>query len=181
MTSRSHASRGFTLVELMIVVVILGVLAAVAVAAFTRYVKRSKAAEASTNLGAIYHAEVTYYDHSGERYEESGFVTIDELTPNDSPGSAKYPANVALWTAREDWAALGFALATAHYYAYMVDGPGGGGGEGMPTLGPGDAFTARAIGNLDGDAVQSTYSVAGTIAPSGELQRDPLEIVDELE
>jgi hypothetical protein len=51
----------------------------------------------------------------------------------------------------------------------------------MPSLGPGDAFTARAVGNLDGDGVQSTYSLAGTIAPSGELQRDPIEIVDELE
>jgi type IV pilus assembly protein PilA len=179
MTTRSPASRGFTLVELMIVVVILGVLAAVAVAAFTRYVKRSKAAEASTNLGAIYHAEVAYYNQSGERFEESGFVAAPELTPNDSPGSAKYPANVALWVAREEWATLGFALSTAHYYAYMVEGPAGGGP--MPSLGPGDAFTARAVGNLDGDGVQSTYLLAGTIAPSGELQRDPIEIVDELE
>ena len=37
---------GFTLVELMIVVVILGILAAVAIPAFTRYVKRSKTSEA---------------------------------------------------------------------------------------------------------------------------------------
>jgi prepilin-type N-terminal cleavage/methylation domain-containing protein len=37
---------GFTLVELMIVVVILGILAAVAIPAFSRYIKRSKTTEA---------------------------------------------------------------------------------------------------------------------------------------
>ncbi len=50
---------GFTLVELMIVVVILGILAAVAIPAFTRYVKRSKTSEATGNISKIYQGEVS--------------------------------------------------------------------------------------------------------------------------
>ena len=64
---RVRKMSGFTLVELMIVVVILGLLAAVAIPAFTRYVKRSRTSEAMTNLTRIYSAEFTYNQESHER------------------------------------------------------------------------------------------------------------------
>ena len=45
--------KGFTLIELMIVVAIIGILAAIAIPNFLRFQAKSKQAEAKTNLGAI--------------------------------------------------------------------------------------------------------------------------------
>ena len=54
-------AKGFTLIELMIVVVIIGILAALAIPNFLRYQAKSKQSEAKTNLGAIYVSETAYY------------------------------------------------------------------------------------------------------------------------
>ncbi len=48
-----HNKKGFTLIELMIVVAIIGILAAIAIPNFMRFQAKSKQAEAKTNLGAI--------------------------------------------------------------------------------------------------------------------------------
>jgi len=48
-----HTKKGFTLIELMIVVAIIGILAAIAIPNFLRFQAKSKQAEAKTNLGSI--------------------------------------------------------------------------------------------------------------------------------
>jgi type IV pilus assembly protein PilE len=50
MFSRQHRAGGFTLIEMLIVVVIVGILAAVALPSYFQYVQRSKIVEATTGL-----------------------------------------------------------------------------------------------------------------------------------
>jgi type IV pilus assembly protein PilA len=52
---------GFTLIELMIVVAIIGILAAIAIPNFVKFQCRSKQSEAKTNLKAMYVAYQGYY------------------------------------------------------------------------------------------------------------------------
>jgi len=56
---------GFTLIELMIVVIIVGVLAAAAVPIYTSYVKRAYVTEAEASLGAIRTAQIAYKAETG--------------------------------------------------------------------------------------------------------------------
>ncbi len=68
---------GFTLVELMVVVAIVGILSAVAIPNFKRYQAKSKTSEAKLQLAAVYSAETTLqtdFDSFGTCLIFAGYV-----------------------------------------------------------------------------------------------------------
>lgn len=65
-------TRGFTLVELMIVVIVIGILAAVAIPMYQVVPERSRATEAVSALGLVRQAMRTYYAEHGT-YENPAF------------------------------------------------------------------------------------------------------------
>jgi prepilin-type N-terminal cleavage/methylation domain-containing protein len=86
---RQNRPEGFTLVELMIVVIIVGILAAVAIPLYSQSVDRSKATEAVAALGTIKSAMRNYYaEHltyvnpnftDGASVSVSGILGVDEI------------------------------------------------------------------------------------------------------
>ncbi|HEY5999495.1 MAG TPA: prepilin-type N-terminal cleavage/methylation domain-containing protein [bacterium] len=132
-------SAGFTLVELMIVVAIVGILAAIAIPNFMRMRERAKIAEAKANLGAIRVTETSHYA------EYSMYVGNQAMTPDrtgDPP--ARFP-----WVANTRFSMLGFAPDGRVYFSYAL------GGVDFPA----DGFTAEAHGDLDGNGVWSVWSI----------------------
>ena len=61
----ANRGKGFTLVELLIVVAIIGVLSTIGVPQFRKMVQKSKKAEAKVNLGGLYTAEQSFYAEYG--------------------------------------------------------------------------------------------------------------------
>ena len=54
-------NEGFTLIELMIVVAIIAILAAIAIPNFLKFISKTRRAEVKYNLEAIYKAEISWY------------------------------------------------------------------------------------------------------------------------
>ncbi|TRZ50427.1 MAG: prepilin-type N-terminal cleavage/methylation domain-containing protein [Dehalococcoidia bacterium] len=83
-----RGKRGFTLIEVLIVVIILGILATIAVPQFTKLVARSRTAEAYVTLGAIKTGEEIY------RLEGTGYTAtltdLDIIFPDGGTGSPNF-------------------------------------------------------------------------------------------
>ena len=75
-----RSSKGFTLIELMIVVAIIGILAAIAIPNFLQYQMKSRQAEAKTNLGAIKTSEVAFQAERG-CYVQGMSDSTDRICP----------------------------------------------------------------------------------------------------
>ncbi len=102
----SSDQRGFTLIELMMVVTIIGLLASVAIPAFTRYLKRSRTVEATTMLAKMAAGAQLYFKR--EFVQTSGSVSFQ------LPAKAAkwYPTKSHTWACRKHGGAFPQQLTT---------------------------------------------------------------------
>ena len=90
--------KGFTLIELMIVVAIIGILAAIAIPNFLNFRNKAKSAEAKSNLGAIRSCQETY---------NTEYETYLACAVNPTSAVATLNRTKRAWVVNTDFTAIG--------------------------------------------------------------------------
>jgi len=169
---------GFTLIELMIVVAIIGILAAIAIPAFVNYVKRSKTSETGSNLKALFQGAAAYYEaenwgltmvSAGSSAGASTHCLVATANQSGNPGDAKRVVN---WQSESaSFTALNFAPADPLYFDYNVintdNATCANGANDM------QVYQFTAFGDLDGDTTLSTFTLLAGTNPDNALYRAP--------
>ena len=116
--------RGFTLLELIVVIIIVGILATLGFVQYSKMVEKGRRAEGAQNLGAL--RSMAYVWN-----QEGGHAT-------EYPANGDIPGLVGLPT----------SCASTHYFSYSMDGGSGVGtatrctsGGKSPDVGAGDAYS----------------------------------------
>lgn len=147
MKKTENQSRGFSLVELMIVMAIIGILVAVTIPAYQNHVRKVKVSGAKANLGEIKILQEAY------RAENNTYLNCAATPPTLPTGSAVAWAGggIAAFTT------LKFTPSGEVFFRYEVTGASA------------TAFTATASADLDGNGVAGTYTITHNGTVSGPV------------
>lgn len=168
-------ARGFTLVELMVVVTIVGILATIGLVSYRKYVMHSKTAEVPTMFMNIKIAEEAYKDERFRYLGPSGTTLSSYYPANSKPGQQKM--NFAgTGTGQAEWQTLAVQSSAPVLFVYAC--AAGISSDGVPSLGPdinvgnwpatvaAPWYVIKAKADLRGNGV---YTYFGTSSFSGDL------------
>jgi prepilin-type N-terminal cleavage/methylation domain-containing protein len=167
--------RGFTLIELMISVSVIGVLASVAIPSFGAMQMRSRMAERSFMMTAIYRAMDDMYMREARFPLDLGggesYLNLMNPQPNATLSTAKVGWRSVPVDASDHWGRLALIVEGSVYYRYV------GFGYTSPSS---RTYRLEAYGDLDGDGQENRWTkewvwvagekqrVAGSTLPCGD-------------
>ena len=143
----SVSIRGFTIIEVMVVVLILSVLAMLASTAFGRYRARSQQAEVATNLRGAFVAELAYFA------EHKKFGSFSQIGFKIEGGSNRYTYR----SEETDSSGAGTGLIES---IPAVVGPITADNALVPARSSSSSFTVTGTGNIDADATIDQWHVS---------------------
>jgi prepilin-type N-terminal cleavage/methylation domain-containing protein len=160
---RVRSKEGFTLVELMVVVALIGVLTTVAIPNFMEYQARSRRSEGFANLSAIARVQKTYAATNGEYFDSSGLPWPDyTAAPYGELGAHKMRWDAA---SEAGWGGLGWRPEGDVYYSYQSNVC-----DEDEDCADGLCFTASAYGDVDADGeVSALMYVEPKLGTDGSL------------
>ena len=188
LSGRIKGDQGFTLIELMIVVAIIGILAAIAIPNFINYQRKARTTEAKTGLGGIRTSEIAHQAEKGCYLSAGpagpaipsaspGAWTPAQLVPTPGVVMCSNPVTGVPTQSNGTFADMAYSPSGAVFYSYATDAMGTPAlsaarmvincvvASGVANTLPNSAFYATATGDLDGNGAQARFALAdqGTI------------------